>query len=131
MKDINKYFLQKTDGEILSNIISDVIKGSLSGEDLKHVVDELENKGLLNSNVIIDEDDCSKWNETYINNLSFKINLYSREYFVYLEKVAKYINERKVLHEKAVLKFKMIVGGTVAGIAILLLFIIRSCLIYK
>lgn len=127
MKDLNKYFQNSTDGEILSNVISDVINGSLSGDELKFVVDELEKKGLLNSDVTVEEVDSSKWNKSYIDELSFKIHLYSREYFAYLEKVAKHINEREKIHKNAVLKFKMIVGSIIGIITFLLLCIIRSC----
>ena len=127
MKDLNKYFQNSTDGEILSNVISDVINGSLSGDELKFVVDELEKKGLLNSDVTVEEVDSSKWNKSYIDELSFKIHLYSREYFAYLEKVAKHINEREKIHKNAVLKFKMIVGSIIGIITFLLLYIIRSC----
>ena len=127
MKDLNKYFQNITDGEILSNVISDVINGSLSGDELKFVVDELEKKGLLNSDVTVEEVDSSKWNKSYIDELSFKIHLYSREYFAYLEKVAKHINEREKIHKNAVLKFKMIVGSIIGIITFLLLCIIRSC----
>lgn len=127
MKDLNKYFQNSTDGEILSNVISDVINGSLSGDELKFVVDELEKKGLLNSDVTIEEVDSSKWNKSYIDELSFKIHLYSREYFTYLEKVAKHINEHEKIHKNAVLKFKMIVGSIIGIITFLLLCIIRIC----
>ena len=91
------------------------------------MVDELEKKGLLNSDVTIEEVDSSKWNKSYIDELSFKIHLYSREYFTYLEKVAKHINEREKIHKNAVLKFKMIVGSIIGIITFLLLCIIRSC----
>lgn len=127
MKDLNKYFQNSTDGEILSNVISDVINGSLSGDELKFVVDELEKKGLLNSDVTIEEVDSSKWNKSYIDELSFKIHLYSREYFAYLEKVAKHINGQKSLHEKAVRKFKMLVGGFLSMTIIFLVCIIHNC----
>lgn len=127
MKDLDKYFQNSTDGEILSNVISDVINGSLSGAELKSVVDELDKKGLLNSDVTIKEVDSSKWNKSYINELSFKIHLYSREYFIYLEKVAKHINGQKSLHEKAVLKFKILVGVFLSMTIIFLVCIIHNC----
>ena len=127
MKDLNKYFQNSTDGEILSNVISDVINGSLSGDELKFVVDELEKKGLLNSDVTIEEVDSSKWNKSYIDELSFKIHLYSREYFTYLEKVAKHINEREKIHKNAVLKFKMLVGGLLSITIFFLVCIIHNC----
>lgn len=127
MKDLNKYFQNSTDGEILSNVISDVINGSLSGDELKFVVDELEKKGLLNSDVTVEEVDSSKWNKSYIDELSFKIHLYSREYFAYLEKVAKHINEREKIHKNAVLKFKMVVGGLLSITIFFLVCIIHNC----
>lgn len=127
MKNLNKYFQNSTDGEILSNVISDVINGSLSGEELKFVVDELDKKGLLKSDITIEETDSSKWNKSYISELSFQIHLYSREYFLYLEKVAKHINECEKMHQKAVVKLKMIVGGIIGVIILLFVCMIRSC----
>ncbi len=127
MKDINIYFDKSTNGEILSTIVADVIRGGLAGKELELVVDELEKKGLLNSNIVIDEVERSEWNESYLDELRFKIHLYSREYFVYLEKVAKYVNDQKELHKKSVLKFKTIICGIAAVFVLFLVLIIRSC----
>lgn len=127
MKDINIYFDKSTNGEILSTVVADVIRGSLAGKELEFVVDELEKKGLLNSNLVIDEVERSEWNESYLDELRFKIHLYSREYFVYLEKVAKYVNDQKELHKKSVLKFKTIICGIAAVFVLFLVLIIRSC----
>jgi len=123
-----KYFSDdKTSGDIIAKIISDIVATRLTGEELNSVINEMEARNMFENRESFVKVDRSKWTPEYLNKLSFDINKISRDYLLYMAEVATTIRERDSIHEQAVRTFKLRVIGIGASIVIIIFLIIRAC----
>lgn len=122
-----KYFSKDTKGDIVAAIISDIVTGHISKDELVTVVSKLKEKGYFENSKKFNMLNSSYWNENYLNELRFKIDCLSPEYFNHLYEVSRTVRDRKKLHENAVRQFRLIVAGVCTITLLLLIFGIRSC----
>lgn len=123
-----KYFSDdKTSGDIIAKIVSDIVSTRLTGEELNSVINEMEARNMFENRESFVKLDRSKWTPEYLNKLSFDINKISRDYLLYMAEVATTIRERDSIHEQAVRTFKLRVIGIGASIVIIIFIIIRAC----
>ena len=123
-----KYFSDdKTSGDIIAKIVSDIVSTRLTGEELNSVINEMEARNMFENRESFVKVDRSKWIPEYLNKLSFDINKISRDYLLYMAEVATTIRERDSIHEQAVRTFKLRVIGIGASIVIIIFLIIRAC----
>ena len=125
----NRYIAGKKPAEITHNVVTDIRRGRISGDNLKLLIVELEKKGIFD-NTTITTTPKSEWNEEYLELLSYETvgGTFSRQYLLHLAEVADYVqvnsatkkhtkvNKIKVV--KGVFIFKVILALALLGLAV-------------
>ena len=131
MSDLyNRYIAGKKPAEITHNVVTDIRRGRISGANLKSLISELENKGILDDTVI-KTSPKSEWNDEYLELLSYETvgGTFSKQYLLHLAEVADHVqaNSTASKHKKSRIS-KVILGSVVSGMVILGIILVISLL---
>jgi len=89
----NRYVAGKKPAEITHNVVTDIQRGRISGDNLKSLISELDRNGILD-NTVIKVIPKNEWNDEYLELLSYETigGTFSKQYLLYLAEVAEYVN---------------------------------------
>jgi len=88
----DRYVKGKKPAEITHNVVTDIRRGRIHGDNLKALISELDKQGILD-NTTVKTEPKSEWNDEYLDILSYEAvgGTFSKQYLTHLAEVTDYV----------------------------------------